>query len=413
VHGRSVERAAPGQRVAANLQGIDVAAVERGDLVTEPASLEATRLLDVRVEHLTSANAPLKDLARVSLHLLTAETPARVKLVNGGRLEPGEAGCAQLRTARPIVALPGDRFILRRPSPPMTIAGGTVLHNAPPKLRGHGHDNAARYERFAAATPAVRLKLLVDEAGPAGIDAGTLRARTGMSGAVSGPLLETFVSEGSLVRMPGPPPRYLGAAAAELLRRAVTDHLRRFHAREPLAEGAPREELRTRVFSDSHPEVFRGLLADMVARGIIRAERERVALADHTVSLSPEEARLSEGLDALFRDGGANPPDLAETAKALGVEVRRVEKLLHLLLGRGRLVRIPDGKIFHTEAIDILTRRLREHRATSATIDIGAFKDLSGTTRKNAIPLLEYLDQILVTRREGSVRRILPPPDGD
>jgi selenocysteine-specific elongation factor len=413
VHGQTVQRAAPGQRVAANLQGIDAAAVERGDLVTEPGCLEATRLLDVRIEYLGSAGAPLKDLARVSLHLLTAEIPARVKLVGGGALEPGGGACAQLRTARPVVALPGDRFILRRPSPPMTIAGGVVLHNAPPKLRGHAAANAARYDRLAAATPPARLGLLVDEAGSSGIDAAALRARTGLETAAIGALLGTFEREGSLVVLPGPPPRYLGANAAESLRSRALQELGRFHAREPLVEGLPREELRTRVFSDSHTEVFRGLLADLAARGMIRAEKDRVALASHQVALSPEEDRNSTRLEALFRDAGTNPPDLAEAAKTLGVDIRRLEKLLHLLLGRGRLVRIPDGKIFHAEAIDSLTRRLRAHRATSATIDIGLFKDLSGTTRKNAIPLLEYLDQILVTRREGSVRRILPSPDGD
>jgi len=413
VHGQGVTAVAAGQRVAANLQGIDAGTIERGDLVTEPVSLEPTRLLDVRIEHLPSAGAPLKDLARVSLHLMTAETPARVKLVGGGRIDPAGIACAQLRTARPIVALPGDRFILRRPSPPMTIAGGTVLHNAPPKLRGHGAENAARYERLAAATPQGRLRLLVDEAGPAGIDAAALRARTGLAPADSESLLQAPVNEGALVALPGPPRRYLGAAMAESLRRAVVVLLERFHAREPLIEGPPREEVRTRVFADSHPEVFRGLLADMAARGVIRAEKDRVALAGHQVSLSPEETRFLDGLEAAFRDGGTNPPDLAEAAKVLGVDARRVEKLLRLLLGRGRLVRIPDGKIFHADAIDGLKRRLRAHRATSATIDIGAFKDLSGTSRKNAIPLLEYLDQILVTRREGSVRRILPPAGGD
>jgi selenocysteine-specific elongation factor len=413
VHGQGVTRAGPGQRVAANLQGIDAGAIERGDLVTEPASLEPTRLLDVLIEHLPSADTPLKDLARVSLHLMTAETPARVKLVNGEQLVPGGVACAQLRTARPIVALPGDRFILRRPSPPMTIAGGTVLHNAPPKLRGHGAEQAARYERLAAATPEGRLRFLVDEAGPAGIDTAALRARTGMAPADSVALLEAGVGERALVALPGPPRRYLGAAVAESLRRAVVEFLGRFHAREPLLEGPPREELRSQVFADSHNEVFRGLLADMAAGGIIRAERDRVALAGHRVSLSPEETRLTAGLEALFRDGGANPPDLAEAAKALGLDTRRAEKFQHLLLGRGRLVRIPDGKIFHTDAIDDLKRRLWSHRATSPTIDIGAFKELSGTSRKNAIPLLEYLDQTLVTRREGSVRRILPSPGGN
>jgi selenocysteine-specific elongation factor len=410
VHGETVARALPGQRVAANLQGVEAGSIERGDLLTERGGLEPTRLLDVRLEYLPSAGAALKDLARVSLHVLTAETPARVKLVSEAPVEPGAAATAQLRTARPVVVMPGDRFILRRPSPAMTIAGGTVLHNAPPKLRGHGEGPVTRYERLATASPVELLRILVDEAGPGGIDSLTLRARTGMETAAVEKLLAADAATGVVLALPSTPRRFIGRATAESLEGSVIGVLREFHAREPLLEGLPREELRTRVFANSHPEVFRGLVADLETRGILRSARDKVALATHQVELDPEQTRVTDALDTAFRTAGANPPDLAEAAKAVGGDVRRIEKLVHLLLARGRLVRIPDGKIFHSSAIEDLKRRLWTWRERSDTIEIGAFKDLSGTSRKNAIPLLEYLDQIQVTRREGGVRRIMPAP---
>ena len=410
VHGRQVDRAAPGQRLAVNLQGVEVAAIERGDVLTEPGVLEPSRLLDVSVELLPGAGSPLKDLARVGFHLLTLDSPARLKLVGGGTLQPGAAAPAQLRTARPVVALPGDRFILRRPSPAMTIAGGVVLHNAPAKLRGHAPALAARYERLAGASSEGLLRLLIEEAGAAGIDAATLRARTGLGQEAVAKGLEPGIREGGVRALATTPRRFLDAAAAAALERDVLARLEEFHRREPLREGMAREDLRTRVFAHSHPDVFRDVVAGLVTRRAVRAEKEWLALAGHQVSLSADESRLVEGLEQAYRQAGANPPELADAARALGVDARRAERLAHLLLSRGRLARIPDGKIFHAEAIADLKRRLWDWRARAPTIDIAEFKELSGTSRKHAIPLLEYFDQTRITLREGSRRRILEPP---
>jgi len=412
-HNQSTTVAAAGQRVAANLQGIDASAIERGDLLTESDALEPTHLLDVAIEYLPGAAGPLRDLARVGLHLMTAETSARVKLVGASAVAPGGTGFAQLRAERPLVALPGDRFIIRRHSPPMTVGGGSVLHNAPPKLRGRREEIRLRYEQLSDPVPAARLVVLIEESGASGIDARTLRARTGLGPAECDRLLDESVRRGDVLALPTTPRRFLAGTAAAAKRRQVLEILGEFHRREPLREGLPREEIRTRVFSDSHPDVFRALLQAMTEEGALRLDKDRVALAGHRVSLSPEEGGLIERLEGAYLEGGTNPPELSDLAKAFGADPRRLEKLLHLLLSRGRLTRIPDGKIFHVQAIGDLKRRLWARRAQSASIDIAEFKDLSRTSRKNAIPLLEHFDQTRVTRREGSLRVILPPPAGE
>jgi selenocysteine-specific elongation factor len=342
---------------------------------------------------------------------MTSETPARVKLVGGGSIAPGGSAFAQVRTERPVAALPGDRFILRRQSPPMTIGGGTVLHNAPPKLRRMAPETRRRYERLASPDPSERLRMLVEEAGPAGCDAAWLRSRTGVAFSATSPPMADLVRGGAIVALPTAPMRFVARAEVETLRRAVIDALEAFHRKEPLREGWAREEIRGRLFADSHPDVFKSLMAAMAADGTVRVERDRVALATHRVSLGAEDQALLDRLESGYRDGGTNPPDLSETVKSIGVAAPKIEKLMHLLLSRGRLVRIPDGKIFHAEALEDLKRRLWSRHATNASIDIAAFKELSGTSRKNAIPLLEYLDQARVTRREGDRRRILPPPE--
>jgi selenocysteine-specific elongation factor len=409
-HNQSTAVAAAGQRVAANLQGIDASAIERGNLLTESDALEPTHLLDVAIEYLPGAAGPLRDLARVGLHLMTSETSARVKLVGTAVVPPGGTGFAQLRAERALVALPGDRFIIRRHSPPMTVGGGSVLHNAPPKLRGRREEIRHRYEQLSDPVPAARLAVLIEESGAVGIDARTLRARTGLGPAECDRLLDESVRRGDVLALPTTPRRFLAGAAAAAKRREVLEILGEFHRREPLREGLPREEIRTRVFDDSHPDVFRALLQAMAEDGALRLDKDRVALTGHRVSLSPEEGGLIERLEGAYLEGGTNPPEMSDLAKSLGADPRRLENLLHLLLSRGRLTRIPDGKIFHVQAIEDLKRRLWARRAQGDSIDIAEFKDLSRTSRKNAIPLLEHFDQTRVTRRQGSLRVILPPP---
>jgi selenocysteine-specific elongation factor len=410
VFGEPTPVAGPGQRTAVNLQGIGGGIIERGNLLSEPGVLGPSRLLDVEIELLPAAAAPLKDLATARFHHGTLETMARVRLLGAASLRPGERGYAQLRLAAPVAALPGDPCVLRRHSPPITIGGATVLHNRPPKLRRGAPGAGRRFERLASADPAVRLEALVEEADLAGIDAAGLRARTGMDAAAIEATLDGLAVAGRLVALPAAPRRWLSRDAAARLERAVIEALAEFHRREPLQEGMPREELRTRVFARSHADVFRCLLQEMAARGVLRFEKDRAALAAHRIALSAKEAEALTAIETRFLQAGTNPPAIEEVAAALRLEPGQASRLAHLLLARGRLVRIQDGKVFHAQALEDLKRRLWAKRARGEVIDIPEFKDLSGTSRKNAIPLLEHFDQVRVTRREGNRRIILPPP---
>jgi selenocysteine-specific elongation factor len=410
VFGQATAVAHPGQRTAVNLQGIEGGAIGRGDLLTAPGALEPSYLLDVELEVLQGAAAPLKDLARVRFHHGTLEAMARVKLLGEAALAPGRRGFAQLRLETPVAALPGDHCILRRYSPPLTIAGSTVLHNHPPKLRPSARGAPERFARLADPSPATRLRVLIDETGAAGLEAAAMRSRTGLDDRESRGLLEVLVRDGDVVALPTSPRRYISGAAFKELSEAVIAAVREFHRKEPLKEGLPREEIHNRIFSHSHPDVFRCLLAGLSALGTLRIDKDRVAMAEHRIELSPSEGALMEQIEARFASGGTNPPALEEVVTALKAEPDRAAKLFHLLVARGRLVRIQDGKVFHTQALETLKRRLWEQRSRNPVIDISEFKDLSGTSRKNAIPLLEHFDQVRVTRRDGNRRVILPPP---
>jgi selenocysteine-specific elongation factor len=175
----------------------------------------------------------------------------------------------------------------------------------------------------------------------------------------------------------------------------------------------PREELRERALGPLPSDVSRATLDRLGVRGAIVERRDAtVHLAGHQVTLTDEEERAREQLEAAFVRDELNPPDLADVIQAHRLESRRADRLVALLLSEGRLVRLGDGRLYATEAVERLKRKLWDLRQERPVIDIGFFKEMTGTSRKNAIPLLEYLDAVKVTRRRGSDREILPPPGG-
>jgi selenocysteine-specific elongation factor len=190
------------------------------------------------------------------------------------------------------------------------------------------------------------------------------------------------------------------------LAEGVESILTRFHEHEPLLGGMSREELRSRLCREMPQEAWRAWLQSGVENERLRLEGDRVALAGHRVVLSKEDQALAERIDRRFREAGLDPPDVADVLSEEGAGPKG-DRVAELLVSRGTLVRIQDGRLFHGEALESLRARLREHAKTSKTIDVGTFKQLAGVTRKNAIPLLEHLDAERTTRRVGNVREIL------
>lgn len=410
VHGAESSHAVAGQRVALNLHGVDTSQVRRGQVLASPHALLPSRLVDVRLELLASAPAVLKNLSRVRYHHGTAEVLARVKLLGCQVLQPGEKCMAQLRLETDHVALPGDRFIIRRYSPSRTIGGGTVLDPAPQKHRGLAEEAVSYLEAMDQAGPDERVVLLMDRLGARGCSLQDLQARLGVPLQRMRPSLSRAETAGRLIVVgDGPGARCLSRSALEEFQRQVLQQLQSHHQAHPLDPGLGKEELRVRVFGDAAVEVFRHTLELQQKQRAIVVEGDRVRLASHQLRLTPEQEETQRAIESAFLDGGLNPPGLAEVVRDNGLAPSQAEALRHVLLRAGRLVQVPGGLLFHCEALQELKERLLHFRNQNETIDIATFKELSGTTRKNAIPLLEYLDAQHVTCRRGSNRVILPP----
>ena len=404
--GEAVAYAAAGQRTAVNLAGIDIAEVSRGMTLASPERFEHTTRADARVTLLDSARR-LKHRARVHFHQGTAETIAEILLLESNEIQPGKSALAQLRFAEPLLLLPGDRFILRQFSPVVTLGGGIVLDAHPARVRPR---DTRRLPLLAAFEHGSREEILgaMVEAAPDGIEMPHIIARTGWLEpevlASAGKLAET-----AKVRVISREPLLLaGASAFAKLTAEIRAGIERFHRENPLSPGIAKEELRAKAAPRIRNDVFSAALADLEAARAIRMTGDLIAIAGREIALQPEEARAKEQIEEAFAKAGLAVPALDETLGKLPVERRRAQKLLQMSLREGTLVKVSEDMVFHRAALARLRDLLAKYKnEKGASLPIAAFKEMTGATRKYAIPLLEYLDRERVTRRAGDERVIL------
>jgi selenocysteine-specific elongation factor len=414
VHGRAVERAEAGQRTAVNLGGIESSAIERGMVLAPQGRLRPTQIMDVRLEVLKSAPRPVRSRSRVRVHLGAAEILGRIRVLSAsGEVAPGEQGFAQLRLESPVVALPSERFIIRSYSPSRTIAGGSVLDPFAAKHRGQ---DVLRVEARLASVyadgdrdEASRLAYFIETAGEVGLRRSELLARTGWRARVLERAARAVVERGLAVEAEG---LLISRASFDALAQRALTETEAFHEREPLARGLMRETLRERHFTRSAPEIFRAVIAHLERAGALRSERDVICAASHRLSLSAEDAALRDRLEEIYRQSALEPPTFDEALERVGGGRARehARRILQLLIEAGLLVRVQPELLFHADALERLKAKLKEYaagRGPERTIDVAAFKEMAGVTRKYAIPLLEYFDRERLTRRAGDKRIIL------
>jgi selenocysteine-specific elongation factor len=400
-HGRTVTEARAGQRTAINLQGLERAAVERGDVVGLAGTLPSAVLVDASLELLADAPRPLKSRDRVRFHTGTSEIMARVLLLDRAELPPGERALARFRLESPLVALPGDRFVIRSYSPMVTIGGGTLLDIAPPRLRRK--TLLAHLALLERGTPEDVVEEHVRQAGVAGIRTAALSARVPLGPERLRATLARLEADRRVVAVERD--WSLHVEAYTRLRDLVVATLTQFHRSNPLRPGMSREELRGRA-GGADDRVFGTVLAAQEAEGVIRAERDKVRLASHDVRLSPEQQRVVDQVEQDFLKAEAAPPSPEEALARAGVAGTEEHELFQLLVEGKKLVRVKESLFFHAKALDAIQDKVVTLLRERKEIGPGDVKDLLGISRKFAIPLLELMDARRVTARVGE-RRVL------
>jgi selenocysteine-specific elongation factor len=400
-HGHTVTEAMDGQRTAVNFQGIERAAAERGDVVGLAGTLIASSLVDGTLELLADAPRPVKTRDRVRFHAGTSEIMARVLLLGRAELAPGERALARFRLEAPLVAMPGDRFVVRSYSPIVTIGGGTLLDVDPPRFRRKAPALLAHLTLLERGTPDEIVEEHVRHVGAAGARASALAGRVPFGPDQLRQILGRLEADRRVLAIERD--WYIHPESYDRLRGLVVAALEQFHRANPLRSGMSREELRGRAGA-ADERVFAHLLTTLDAEGQVRAERDKVRLASHTVRLSADQQRAVERIEEEFRKAEAAPPSPAEALGRAGLSGDEEHELFQLLVADRRLVRVKESLYFHASALDAIQDKVVAFLRERKEIAPGDIKDLLGISRKYAIPLLEHLDVRRVTTRVGEKR---------
>jgi selenocysteine-specific elongation factor len=398
VHGQPADHTLAGQRTALNLASVTRSDLSRGMILAPLETFRPTSRVDVKLSLLSSVK-PLKDRARVHLHAYTSETIATVVLYGKKLLPPGEDAFAQLRLAESTLLLPGDRFIIRQFSPLVTIGGGVVL-DAMPLPRQPPQEAFLKVMGSGDAQTILRVRIARRQ--HEGLSLSQLIAETGWTKQVIETHLAQPIRQGHVLRLGD---LVVHTPAIEGLKLFITSVVADFHKTHPLVRGIGKEELREQVQAST--TIFTAVIDLLVHENKLEIDGDLVHLPGGGVVMKDEEAESKKIIEMAFASAGLKVPALKDVLSELKVDKTRAQKIVTLLLRDKILIKISEDLVFHRVALDDLRRRMTAEKEKSPRIDIARFKDLTGVTRKYAIPLLEYLDREHVTKRVGDERVIL------
>ncbi len=396
-HGRAIERGYAGQRLAINLQGVEKKALKRGDTVVLPGRFRITHNIDARISLLNDAPV-LKNRSNIHFHLATSEVVGRVILYDHEELNPGEETFCQIRLEEPVLAVSGDRFIVRRFSPVETIGGGIVLDPwARRRRKKEGLDDMVVYEegslrdKIETKIKKAGLKGIVTDSIPGWINEGVRECQKAV---------QSLIDRGKIYKYNN---NLIHGDTYKALKERIIETLERFHKNNPLKTGMSKEVLRG-LFGIK-PELFDGILS---ITDEIEVEKDVIRLKGFKVAVTEGFQKIKKDILNLMQEKRFLPPTKNELAQYFGMKEKEIDDILRLMTEEGELVRLTDSIYLRTEDYSTMIDRIIDFFNNNDAMTVGQFRDLLGTSRKYALPFLEYLDSNRYTLRVGDVRKIHP-----
>jgi selenocysteine-specific elongation factor len=402
-HKTKIEKAIPGSRVAANLSGVEVREIFRGDVATLPGLYRPTRLIDVHFRLLPDVDHTIRHDQQVKLFLGAAQRVARVRLLGKERINPGEEGWLQLVLDKPAVASRGDHYIIRRPSPGATLGGGRVANPHPIRYhRRKDNETLKGLENLITGSPGEVLIQSIASMGPISLHQAMQRA--GLNREEVQAALEELQSVDKLIvleQKPQDPESEVLIMDGKTWRDVQSKMIRileTYHELNPLRSGIPREELKSRLQFDARN--FNIVLQIAEKKGVVIEDGPRVRSPQHTVTLAESQQELVDSLREQFRSAPFSPPSVKECIQRVGID------LYAYLLETGELIQVSPDVVFSTSVYDEMVSTIRQSLEKAGTITVAQIRDQFQTSRKYALAMMEHLDAIGVTIREGDTRRL-------
>jgi len=406
VHNQGVNMAEAGQRTAINFQGLEKAAIKRGEMLALPGTLKPSFMVDLQLQYLASNKKPIKNRTRVRFHTGTSEILGNLVLLDREELPPAEKAAIQLRLDEPVCLVKDDRFVIRSYSPVRTIGGGQVLNPIPPKHKRFKADVVQGLQSIAERSAEDLIAYNIDQTGFAGAAFSDLVLMTNISEKSLDQQLQALLSRKTVLLVDRDSRIFMHTSSFQQLKQDLTGHLERYHKTNPLKAGMPKEELKTKLPPNLSPKLFNLLINQMLKDGEISVVEDTVHLASHTVALGADQEGIRDKIIKTYRQSGLQPPYFKELGKQLTADPARARDVLNLLVKEGRLVKVKEDLFFDTDAVTRLKQRLVEFLTVHGEISTPQFKEMTAASRKYVIPLIEFFDAQNFTIRIGDIRKL-------
>jgi len=403
VHNEKVTTAFAGQRVAVNLQGIEVGDIKRGYLLADSGYMTPSYRVDTKLRLLSCSSRTLRNWNRIRFHLGTDETLGRVVLLDRDELLPGGEAFVQIVMEKPVVAYKGDPFVIRYYSPVDTIGGGTIIDpNAPHQKRFKEdvlNELAVKEEGSLYDVVLHELENTIQV-----LSLADLVKKTGSTDQLIAEELEHLIVDEKIIDISGKGSYYLSNQSLELMYEQIANTVCQYQSKYPLRAGYPKEDMRSRFFAKFNPKVFSTMMKYLEEEGRIISKNNLLSIPGIEPNPGEKEKKTIDIINTIMKDRLYNTPGLDEISSITGVPEGDLAEIIAYLTDQGELVKINEGLYFSRIAIEDGQTLLNKFFARETELTLATARDIFDTSRKYALPLIEYYDRMRFTRRVGDIR---------
>ncbi len=407
VHDQDVEIAYGGQRVAVNLAGTKKEDVHRGSMIAPINAMTETMMLDIKIKLLKSLDRDIQNRTRLKLYLGTKEVLCRLVLLDKEELKPGEEAYAQLRLEEEVVAKRGDKFILRFYSPMFTIGGGEVLEPNPMKRKRFDENTLKELEIKEYGDIKDIIEKIIEDKSKQFPSLKEISASTSMLEENLKNEMEELINEEKVIVFTLTKELYpIHINYFNHVKSKIIEELSVYHIKYPLRIGMSMEEIRSKYLKSAKTKVAEKFIDMLIAEGSIVQVLENIKLTAFEIKYNEEEMKTSEYITDQFKKMNFLPPKKDDILESIKANKNDFEEIFNSLLNKSIIIRITDDVYLLNETLTLATDNIIEYIKTNNAISIAECRDLLNTNRKIALGLLEYLDQIKITKRDGEKRTL-------
>jgi len=406
VHSSRVDTAGPGTRTAINFQGLDKESVSRGDILSTPGTLIESYMLDAHFHYLKSNGKPLKNRTKIRFHSGTSEIPGYLVLLDREELLPGDDANVQFRLESPVCCIKDDRYVIRSYSPVKTIGGGAILNPASQKHKLFDEKVKNGLANLLLDDNDKIISFFLSLKGFQGLSFSHLRVMTNIPDKKLTASLQKMLAKQQIIMTDKEKQIYVSGAFFDGFKDKLINKLETYHKENPLKEGMPTQELKSKFQYIDDAKFFNILFTKLSREKLIVLDKNIIKLSGHKIALKVDQHEVKGKIKKIYQKSGLTPPFFRTVCQDLDLDKKNAKDVLHMLIDEKCIVKTKDDLYFDAREIEKLEQKLIAFLKEKESITTPEFKAMTGVSRKYVIPLIEYFDSINLTIRVGDTRQL-------